>query len=212
MLSLYYRNAGTCCIGDDGVDDIGFTHDVINDVIKHYNIDTNHIYAAGFSNGAFMCETLACTSADIFHGIASVAGDTVIAGGFKQCDKMFNDKNTSLSILHIHGDSDEVVPYTGSDILGFPDIQQDVQQWVTRNQCSKTSKQNLNVDTISSQLWETNCYDNQKIELVVNKDGGHIWPITQHFNTSHYIVDFFNSLKPRYMYDKNYHNDITAIK
>lgn len=47
-------NAGTCCIGAD-VDDIQFTKDILNDVESRYNIDRNHVYGAGFSNGAFMC-------------------------------------------------------------------------------------------------------------------------------------------------------------
>ena len=156
-------------------------------------------------------ETLGCVAPNLFAAIASVSGDTVIRGGIEQCDRSFRNFNTSISVLHVHGDSDNIVPYGGSEILGFPDISSDMQSWAKRNGCSPKSTQTLNKGAFYNELWIDECTNNARIELVTNKDNGHVWPRTAEFNTSTYIIDFFNSLKPRHMYNRDLSDTHLAI-
>jgi poly(3-hydroxybutyrate) depolymerase len=85
------------------------------------------VFTSGFSNGAFMTETLMCNSSDIFIAGASVSGTVVVlpgnAGGLQVCDTEHAAVGARRSLLHIHGNFDFVVPWTGDAILGFPDVQ-----------------------------------------------------------------------------------------
>ena len=92
--------------------DLGGTHDIdfmlaiIDDMLNLYSIDTNRVYASGFSMGGMFSYTLACKIPDVIAAIAP--GDGYPLGGESGC------VNTrSVPIFHMHGTADDFVAYSG---------------------------------------------------------------------------------------------------
>ena len=58
-------NAGTCCgyASDNQVDDVGFVRALVSDLETRLPIDSQRVYATGFSNGAMMAYRLAAAHA-----------------------------------------------------------------------------------------------------------------------------------------------------
>ena len=52
---------------------------VVADVQRRYSVDPQRVYATGMSNGGMLAHRLACEAADVFAGIAAVAGTDVAA-------------------------------------------------------------------------------------------------------------------------------------
>jgi poly(3-hydroxybutyrate) depolymerase/CubicO group peptidase (beta-lactamase class C family) len=88
------------------VDDVGFLREVVHDVMKKVPIDARRVFAAGHSNGGMMCHRLARQAADVFRGIAVVAG----AMNFTS-----EDQRVPIAALLIHGTADRHVLYRGGE-------------------------------------------------------------------------------------------------
>ncbi len=73
-------NAGVCCqpAQGEGVDDVGFTRDMVAAIEREYCMDPQRVYATGFSNGAAMVFRLACEAADVFAAFAPVGGSLAL--------------------------------------------------------------------------------------------------------------------------------------
>ncbi len=105
-------NAGWCCSHsvNEEIDDVGFIEKMIQIVIQKYNIDTNRIYASGWSNGCAMSQRLAMESSDIFAAVG--------------CMSMYlltehTDNYSPIPIMEVHGFLDQVVLYE-STALSVP--------------------------------------------------------------------------------------------
>ena len=72
------RNAGTCCVS--AVDDVGFLSEMFWVVSQAFRVRADSVHVAGFSNGGFMTESLACHW-DRLNSAASVSGDTILFPG-----------------------------------------------------------------------------------------------------------------------------------
>jgi polyhydroxybutyrate depolymerase len=191
-------NAGTCCLDPSTVDDVEFTRLMIANVTATFpQIDTSNVFVSGFSNGAFMAEILACEIPDLIHAAAGVSGCVELlpgnAGGLAVCDSDYAAKNKPVSVLHIHGDFDFVVPWTGDALLGFPPTPTDFAAWAARNKCSGQPVQTFSNGPYTNQIYQT-CNANTLIELVKHEGGGHEWPVDQYFNTPNYIWSWFSKL------------------
>jgi len=92
--------------------DLGGTHDtdfvlkIIEDMTAQYGIDTNRVYASGFSMGGMFSYTLACKLPTVFAAIAP--GDGYPLGGESGCST-----ERSVPIFHMHGTADDFVGYSG---------------------------------------------------------------------------------------------------
>ncbi len=116
-LGLQFWNAWkTCCDFDDmEVDDAGFLRSLVLKIQAEYHTDPKRVHFAGHSNGAFMSLRMAQESADLVASIAAISGTM--------------DENIDLpppsdpvSVLQIHGTSDQAVFYDGGKLgLGLPD-------------------------------------------------------------------------------------------
>jgi polyhydroxybutyrate depolymerase len=73
-------------------------------------VDDSRVYATGVSNGASLVGRLGCLLSDRLTAIAPVAGDD---GLFPGCQP-----TRDVSVLEIHGSTDESVPYDGSKRYG----------------------------------------------------------------------------------------------
>ena len=105
-------NAGWCCSHsvNEEIDDVGFIEKMIQIVIQKYNIDTNRIYASGWSNGCAMSQRLAMESSDIFAAVG--------------CMSMYlltehTDTYSPIPVMEVHGFLDQVVLYE-STALSVP--------------------------------------------------------------------------------------------
>lgn len=172
------------------VDDFAFLHAVLDQLSRSLCVDSDAIYAAGISNGAFMAAQMACGPDRPFAAIALVAGAS------------FPDNCSSsdpVPVLAFHGTSDFIVPFNGA-FFGFQaSISSVVERWAKHNGCSSSPG-----DTRVSEDVELLGYQDCRadVEFYVIDGGGHTWPgtsspkpflgrTTQTIDASAIIWDFF---------------------
>jgi len=193
-------NAGTCCLDGYTIDDVQFTRDMAAFMVNNWAIDTTRIFTSGFSNGAFMTEILLCNASDLFVAGAGVSGVVELlpgnAGGLANCDTNYAATGKYASLLHIHGNFDFVVPWTGDELLGFPDVPTDFADWAKRNQCNGAPVNTFNSGPYSNQVYQ-NCALKTTMELVKHDGGGHEWPIDSYFDAPSYIWNYLSRVPPR---------------
>lgn len=168
-------NAGNCCgrARDERVDDVGFVRALLNDLHRKLDIDTDRVFAIGMSNGGMMAYRLACEAADLFRGIAAVAG----TDGMADCMPA-----RPISVLHIHARNDERVLFNGGAgrqskaMADFRSVHDTVARWVALNACQPTPRRVL--DQPGRAFCETysGCNAGVEVQLCVTEDGGHSWP------------------------------------
>lgn len=89
------------------VDDVAFVNAMLDDLESSLCIDTDKVYATGFSNGGMFTHRLGCSLAHRFAAIAPVSG-TLLKG--YNCAP---PAGTKLSMMHIYGKRDRLVPFDG---------------------------------------------------------------------------------------------------
>ncbi len=101
-------NAGVCCdpAAALDVDDVGFTRDMIAAIEDEVCIDSDRIFATGFSNGGAMTFRLACQAADTLAATAPVAG-----GIASSCEPA-----RANSVLIVQNVDDPVVPFVLGEV------------------------------------------------------------------------------------------------
>ena len=129
---------GCCDVYGTGVDDVAYLSTLVEDVSAAYNVDSRRIVAVGHSNGGYMSYRLACERADLFAAITSLAG--VAAFG----DPAACVPSEPVSVLQVHGDADETVPYGGGQ--GFPGAVASVERWATYDGCAGTLSEDGTLD------------------------------------------------------------------
>lgn len=90
----------------DGPDDIAFLDALVEHVSAEVEVDRSRVYVAGFSNGGFMAERLACSAPERYAAFVSVAAgfggmEAVCTGG------------EPVRLLLIHGTFDRNIPFNG---------------------------------------------------------------------------------------------------
>ena len=132
-------NAGSCCgfAQTNSIDDVAYVRAVLDDIIARDGIDTDRIYATGFSNGAMMSHRLACEMADRLAGIAAVSG---ASGEFDLDLNQFYACSPArpVPILHVHATNDRDYPLAGGVGTGisgtnFYPVDATVSDWIARN-------------------------------------------------------------------------------
>ena len=162
--------------GASTANDIGFIEALIDTVSANYSIDQNRIYSCGFSAGGFMSHLLACKSSRCFAAIASVAGTMT--------DSVYNScvPSSNLSVLQIHGTSDNIVNFNGA--LGNKSATEVVDLWKNFNACSGAPvitalpNTNLNDNSTVDLLDYAPCINNNLVQMLRVNGGGHQWPGT----------------------------------
>jgi polyhydroxybutyrate depolymerase len=105
-----YAHWNTYLPGGDNksdVDDFGFVEAMLDELSLNYAIDSDRVYATGYSNGGDFTYTLACFLSDRVTGIASVSG-LMWEGTLSECVTTH-----PTAVLSIHGTSDNSRPYDG---------------------------------------------------------------------------------------------------
>lgn len=106
-------------------DDFGFTAALIDTLSENYSIDTDRVYACGYSNGAFFAYALACYRSDLVAAVGSVSG-TMLEGTIELCEPAH-----PTAMINLHGTEDGVVPYSGG--LGYEAIDTVLGYWAQAN-------------------------------------------------------------------------------
>ena len=107
-------------------DDFGFVLSLIDALSETYNVDSDRIYATGYSNGGFMSYSLACYHSDRFAAISAVSS-TMLNQFDGDCAP-----TRPISVLSANGTADFAVPYDGG-MLGYQSIPDVLNYWVTQN-------------------------------------------------------------------------------
>jgi len=134
----FWNATDACCnrFGSE-VDDVGYLLGLIDEVGAAYPLDTDRVYLTGHSNGGFMSYRLGCEAAERFAAIASIAGMTFLNAS--DCAAV-----TPVSVLHVHGDADTLVPYAGRPDQGvypecpegYPGAAESARRWAERAGCT----------------------------------------------------------------------------
>ena len=159
-------NAGTCCTPatDFKEDDVELSSLIIDSLSSTYSIDPNRIWAIGHSNGGMMAYRLACDLSDKISGVA-------IVGGALMDDSCTPEK--PVSIMHIHGDLDETIPFTGGGKFDVPDIQTSVIKPNANFSCDIAPNEIMPIVGVNQVAW--NCEQGAQTKLMNYLDNGHEW-------------------------------------
>jgi polyhydroxybutyrate depolymerase len=161
-------NGAGCCgrPAKEGVDDVGFITAAVADIEHNIGINASHVYATGMSNGGMMSYTLACDTT-LFAAIGPVSGT--------QLDPCRSPH--PVSVMHIHGTADPLIPYGGGPGHGFvhldgPPIQNINAFWRNVDHCGAPATTTSGSVTTST----AGCPDNRSVVLITVDGGGHHWP------------------------------------
>ena len=200
-------NVGKAILNNEN--DIGFVNALIDSVSSKYNIDSDRIYACGFSNGGTFSYELICSLSNKIAAFGSVGGN------FSINEKRVCNIDREIPLIHIHGTKDRLQEYNKSD-RDFLSTIESFNFWVKYNQLDKTIVENItdihkkDRTTVEKYTFYKKNSDTKVIHFkVVN--GGHLWlgsPIGDWFflrlffgrnnheiNSSKELVDFFLKYK-----------------
>jgi polyhydroxybutyrate depolymerase len=158
-------NGGDCCgaAKSKKLDDVALIRAILAVVEQHLNVDRSRVYAAGFSNGAFMANRLACEASDIFAAIVSGSGGI-------QLNPMSDCKPANkVAVLEVHGNKDALVPYK--------DGAASVAYWAQINGCStQTSAASFPPSGGDTQCVSyQGCATGGQVTFCTITKGGHCW-------------------------------------
>jgi polyhydroxybutyrate depolymerase len=130
----FWNATRACCDAERrGPDDLGYLRAVLRDVRKRYAVDAKRVVAIGVSNGGFMAYRWACAPGGDLGAVVSISG-AALDPSEPPCTP-----SRPVSILHVHGDADDVVLYRGGVMNGahYPSVEQSVNLFTTLDGCRK---------------------------------------------------------------------------
>lgn len=169
---------------------------------KNYGFDSKRTFAAGYSNGAFMCHKLALEKGRTFKGIASVAGMMPLS----VWENRKIPKRKTSAFLQINGTKDNVTPMKINNSAQFnpnPAMEEVLGYFlgagkeVVVPQKSAENAEGLEPLEIKVLSEKASLYEyGPGVEWVLIEDGFHSWPEekTSGINVNNLILDFFEGL------------------
>jgi polyhydroxybutyrate depolymerase len=159
-------------------DDVKYLGKVLDDVESLFNVDKKRVYVTGLSNGGMMSYRLAAEMSERIAAIAPVAGTMAL--------EKYEPKRP-ISVLHIHGTKDSLVPYKGPDrktdvakILRFRSVDDTIAACIKANGCSDKAEETeieMKVDKVKVTRKAFNKgKDGSEVVLYTLENGGHVWP------------------------------------
>lgn len=166
----------------DTVDEPGFVAAVLDELGTSVCIDTNRVYATGFSAGGNIALVVACALSDRIAAVAPV-GAAYQPG---QCSGA-----SAVPVLAFHGRDDIVVPFEGRDTAAagtLLPVGEAIEAQAGRNGCEdEVTSENLS-PRVRSLTW-SGC--ESPTVLVELDDHGHAWPGHQMPFAREVLVDLF---------------------
>lgn len=193
-------------------DDSLFLAALVDQLAEDYAIDSTRVYVAGFSNGGFMAQRLACEHPEQYAAYASVG-----AAGFGGMPLVCQERGSvPAPMLLMHGTQDFVVPFDGETVrrgdrmitLLYP-VSNTVGFWSEFNGCQPEGvvtdiPQTEGPEGTAVRVLTIECPEETEVLLYVVLGGGHNWPgqeafepaeifgaITHDINASQVIWEFF---------------------
>lgn len=178
-------------IGDNKNDDVSFLTALAAYLQKEYFFDRSRIFAAGFSNGAFMVHRLAMEAGDTFSAFVSVAGMMPLSIWDSRKEEH------TVSIFQITGEKDDVVPknYDGSaEHAKDPAIEDVMDYWAASNGLDTCESEEVGKGSLLTK-YRNEEKTNQVWDLFI-KDGRHSWPDKKanDIDINGLIIEFFESV------------------
>ncbi len=154
-------NGGVCCDPAMSlqVDDVAFARDMVAAIAAEYCIDTERIFATGFSNGAVMAFRLACEASDLFTAFAPVGGSLAL----QPCTP-----SQARPIEILNNLDDPIVPFALGENFSFPAAL----EW---NGCADGRTTENPAPTASCEV-ATDCVDGVRTGFCGVDGIGHVWP------------------------------------
>ena len=167
--------------------DVRFVGDLLDEAERTLCIDERRVFAAGYSNGAFLVSAIACAYADRFAAVAAVAG----VRDYVRCPPA-----RAVPMVVFHGTADRWVAFDGGlgpDALalppdrsgrtigektGFakdePPIATTVAAWAERNRCPDRPSEHRVASDVT--LVSYRCPRGADVDFYRIEGGGHTWP------------------------------------
>lgn len=181
-----FNGAGCCPL--IFADDVAFFRQITAWTGNNMCGDTSKVFSAGFSNGGFMTNRIACEASDIVKGIA------VHSGSMKKSWDCAPTKG--IPALLIHGDADPTVPYFGNgDWKSFAEL---AQKWSDLNQCGSEENGHPGYTSEKTECirYDSCARDNVPFEFCTVQELAHAWSGSGDFqiDATSYIFEFFAAL------------------
>ena len=179
----FWNATDWCCDAHGlGVDDAGSLAALVEEASGEF--DMGPLYFFGHSNGGFMSYRMACEGLPGLRAVASLAGTGYL-------DETRCDGAAPVSVLHIHGERDEIVRFHGSEESQLPALTPNERyagakdmyhRWSRRAGCdsdSETMGERLDLDvaikgaeTFTYRFTE-GCAEGITVEMWSSDEGGH---------------------------------------
>lgn len=199
-------NDGRASQASSGVDDIGFTRDLIKKVSSEHRIDPARIYATGMSNGGMFCYRLALEMPETFSAIAPVSA--------LMSEEIARRPGPSrpVSVMMTAGESDRLMPYRGGRVGLFRgtvlSADATMDYWVKADGCTMQEPPEMLTDNDPADGTRTRKEaagggaEGSEVLLYTVEGGGHAWPgglqyarlvrTSRDWDASQAIWDFFS--------------------
>jgi polyhydroxybutyrate depolymerase len=158
-----------------GVDDVGFTSDMVDWFDDNYNIDASRIYATGFSNGAQFSHYVGLMLPGTFAGIAPVSSPLTT--------NMTWESVTPTTVIMMMGTADPIVPYDGNPLASIYSMNDTVDFWLDVDDISLETEPVETVwgpttkdPTSVTRYVYSGGTDGTQVVLFKIEGGGHTWP------------------------------------
>lgn len=161
-----------------GIDDVRFVEDLLDDLASSLPVDSRRVWAAGFSQGAFMTHFLACEIPDRIAAFASVAA-TMIEQVVIGCEP-----SRQVPWLFVHGSEDQVLPAAGQQgaFANTISIQTTTSIWADFDGCDEAPAVTDLPDggdgertVVRLHDWSA-CAAGIDVQWYEVVGGGHVWP------------------------------------
>jgi polyhydroxybutyrate depolymerase len=165
-------------------DDTAFLIALLDQIAAEYPVDLSRVYMAGFSNGGFMTQRVACENPTRFAAFASVAASGF--GGMRQV--CLQPGAETAPMLLMHGTYDNIVLWDGMSItrgertvrITYP-VPETLAYWAEFNSCQPEAQtKRLPVLGMSPgtnvRVLTVVCPEDASVVLYTIVNGGHNWP------------------------------------
>lgn len=163
--------------GADGIDDVGFVRDVVEDLERRLEIDRDRLLVAGYSQGALLVQYAACRAADAFTAFGSVAA-TALRVVHDACRPA-----APTRMLFVHGTNDGEFPWDGASgrTGGTLSARGTVEAWTDRNGCASEPEIEALPDAFDDgtrvdRESYAGCRPGGAVLFYAVHGGGHAWP------------------------------------
>lgn len=167
-------NASDCCgyAKTQNVDDVEFVKQLMTRLRSRLQLDTNRVYACGFSNGSLFSYRLAHSFP--LRGVVGV--------GAKSPRTFKSILAPATAVLHIHGKLDASAPFDGgygvSHEFNELSMVEHMQKWCSSNKCDYNWSTSQNMSGVATRVkFKLKATQGPvRTEYIVLYQGGHTWP------------------------------------